>query len=207
LELPHYVTGYGTADETITGAAWPGGYAEVDEDGPVRGLVHAQDWRAVRREPGEDLGGLPLPALLSQALVAFVIDYENRRAGPYAFAANVFPRFTDDGLALDAVPTIFGITGEFRCVLERHGMVRVSGIGSGEPWVHLTAYGRRLRDAYHPLVAEISARWAEGYGGGTITALATALARVAANLEPGLPAYPVVRFVQPHGFVELGAIA
>ena len=65
LELPHYLCPYGTPDPSITG-----------------GRPHGADWRPVRRDHDVDTtSDLSVMALLSQALTAYSMEYE-QRAGP-----------------------------------------------------------------------------------------------------------------------------
>src|SRR5215210_3352177 len=83
LEHPHFPVPYGTADGSFTGG--PG-----------------VDWKPVLREPGSSVAGLPMTALLSQALVAFAIEYEKAHHGPLQWAANIL-RNMGDG-AVDVPP-------------------------------------------------------------------------------------------------------
>ena len=48
----------------------------------VRGAGHGNDWKPVERAEGDTVSTLPLTALLSQALMAFTIDYEDRFPWP-----------------------------------------------------------------------------------------------------------------------------
>ena len=60
LEHPHYPASYGLADASITGG-------------------NGVDWKPVRRTGGDPVANLPLSALVSQALVAFAMEYEEPR--------------------------------------------------------------------------------------------------------------------------------
>jgi hypothetical protein len=65
LELPHFIHPYGTPDPSITG-----------------GRPHGADWKPVRRDRDADTtSSLSMLALLSQALTAYSIAYE-QHAGP-----------------------------------------------------------------------------------------------------------------------------
>ncbi|MYA16803.1 MAG: hypothetical protein F4Z28_08565 [Gammaproteobacteria bacterium] len=90
VELPHHVTGYGAGDPSVTG----GDYV-LEDPGPPRIPAHGQDWPVVIREPGSAARHLPLPALLSQVLAAFAIDYERERLGHLSVVSN-FLRFVGD---------------------------------------------------------------------------------------------------------------
>ncbi|MFP5328226.1 MAG: hypothetical protein ACLGHT_12180, partial [Acidimicrobiia bacterium] len=84
FELPHYPASYGTADPSATGGPFMYMRARKD-DLPA----HGTDWRPVRRESTSDVTSLPITALLSQALMAFTIDYEDQFPWPLANTLNV----------------------------------------------------------------------------------------------------------------------
>ena len=96
IELPHYLTGYGAGDPSITG----GDYLP-EQPGPPRIPAHGQDWPVVLREEGDDAGQLPLPALLSEVLAAFSVDYERERLGSLQAASNFLRFVGDDGVTLE----------------------------------------------------------------------------------------------------------
>lgn len=129
LEHPHFPVTYGTADQSFTGG--PG-----------------VDWKPVPREGPAD--GLPLSALLSQALVAFGIEYETERRGPIMWAASL----------------VRGDQAVHGSGMDRHGVIE-----EGEP----TALGRTVRAAYEPLSAQIEASWRERFGGALIDEVIDAL--------------------------------
>ena len=198
LELPHYPTPYGPSDPRITG----GTYAPAKE-GPPRIPARGQDWLPVPRERVDDnakgaVASLPLPALVSQALIAFTIDYESRSA-PLPFVANLLRGIPDAGVPLSATPPMFAITGTGKSGLERHGFVTVSKRGV----VKLTAISRRVRDAHDGLVAGIEAQWRDRYGDDTVTAVRAALEAVVGKLDPNLPDHPMVVWRPGIGFADV----
>lgn len=162
LEHPHHVISYGTADPTMTGG--PG-----------------VDWKPVVRTRGVDVIALPVASLLSQALIAFAMEYERERVGPLTWAANWLPRIDDDGVAASSLPArgLHSVTNWARL-----------GILTVEDGVaRLTAPGRMARNAYMPLTERIESQWRERYGGRLIDEIESAV-RVA---DPsGLPAFPVI---------------
>jgi hypothetical protein len=202
LELPHYPTGYGAADASMTGAAW-------SPDPPRRtpsGIPHGVDWPRVRRGEGDTVSELSLSALLSQALVGFAIDYERHGLGPMELVTNVLQPIGDRGVALGAAPGNGLVVGDGRSVLERHLIVAVDphGTGTGEErLVRLTPRGRQWRDAYRPLVAEIEADWENRFGPDVVADLRHALEAVDRDLDPALPHFPVVRFELGLGFTDV----
>lgn len=192
LELPHYPVGYGAVDWRITGGA----HAPA-RPGPPRIPAHGADWAPVLRDRDADsLSGLPFFALVSQALVAFAIDYE-ARAGALWSAANVLRQIDDTGAPLAATPPAAGITGAGKSGLERHGIVTVTSDRNNPATkrVHLTPIGKQLRDAYVPLTAHVEREWKDQYGSTAVGALRNALAALSRDLDPSLPHYPTITWV------------
>lgn len=156
LEHPHFPVQYGTADSSIRGG--PG-----------------QDWKPVPRVDPSGVSSLPLSALLSQAYVAFAIEYEETN-GALARTVNVLALVPDDGLAVASLTTA-GST--VLAALERHGRVRIE-----DGTILLTSMGRDLRDGHEPKLAEIDASWRRRFGDATVDALASSLAAALAVLPP-----------------------
>jgi hypothetical protein len=201
LELPHYVTGYGPADLSMVGASWGHADAVVESSGPVRGLRHGKDWRPVLRDHPADVAALSLSALLSQALTAFAIDYEQHGRGSLPLVAGVLAGLGDGPFPPERLPAHAAVNGRGTSLLERHGIVSVSGSGASMRG-RLTSLGRQARDAYQPLTAQIEARWADRYGE-DVALLRDALEALSDHLDPALPRFPVVRFVRPEGFSQV----
>lgn len=178
LELPHYPATYGTVDSTITGGGGVGG--------------HGVDWKPVRRAPDGDVAGLPLHALLSQALVAFALDYEEggdgwlTRRGTYLVAAGVLRHVADEGTPVDIPPFRPALPHWARYMVPRHGLGDVErGV------IRLTARGRAWRDGHAGEVDRVMATWRAAYGPATVDELAAAAAAVADGLPGGLPDVPL----------------
>jgi len=119
LAHPDFPITYGTADQSFRGG--PG-----------------VDWRPVPRTERAD--GLPQSALLSQALVAFGIDYEARGLGPIMWAASM--------VRGDHAGQMSG--------MERHGFMRAGG--------ELTGPGSGCATPTRPRATRSSARGAIGSG-------------------------------------------
>lgn len=186
VELPHYPTGYGAADPSVTG----GDYVPEDP-GPPRVPAHGQDWPVVLRKPGRDTRRLPLPALLSQVLAAFAIDYERERFGSLPAVSNFFRFVGDDGVTLDLARALGGVAGNGRTLHERHRDVVVE---PGRPRdksrrVFLTPKARRQRDAYPRLVMKIEDQWREQYAA-AISPMRIALMAMNERFDVDLPDYP-----------------
>jgi hypothetical protein len=165
---------------------------------------------------------LPLTTLLSQALVAFTIEFDNTveqrmphrtatdptdtsRTGPWlisqAMWANFLRLVDEDGAPLGA------LAGPVRMTnldgMRRWGYVTVAPAPDdtrAKPpkaaWVvKPTPAGLKAQAVSGPLAAEIETRWAERFGRTEIAALSAALAAIRRQLPPGQPAYlPVARF-------------
>jgi hypothetical protein len=123
LELPHFPAGYGAADGSVTGGLWRWGRQAALRRGGRPGLefdaaeehraadaweaasggalyvaAARQDWKPVLRDEGDTVTALPLSALLSEALMAFTIDYEGSGGLSLAATANVVRHMDDEGV-------------------------------------------------------------------------------------------------------------
>ena len=163
VELPHFPTGYGQGDSSFTG----GPYVE-GQPGPPRIPAHGEEWPVVLRDPAlvEDL---PLPALLSQVLIAFTIDYDTEARGVFGGLNNAirfFRHLPDSGIPLAHAKETGDVTGTGRSNFERHRLVYVE---SGT--VFPTDRGRAVRDAYPARAFEIEAEWRERFGADRVDGL------------------------------------
>jgi len=146
LDHPDFPITYGTADQSFTGG--PG-----------------VDWKPVPRGVG-DVSALPRSALLSQALVAFGIEYEQRKGGPIMWGASLTRG--------DHVSQSSG--------MERHGVIR-----GGKP----TTLGVAMRDAYAPLCEQIEASWRGRFGSSLIDEVIDAV-----HVDGGYSTFPWVRWTR-----------
>ena len=189
IELPWCLTGYGPADASITG-----GNHIAAEPGPPRIPHHGQDWPVVLRKPNTDVSQQPLPALLSQALAGFTIDYEWEIFGYGAglnATANLLQHVSDKGISLSDATARGEVSGNGKAGAERH---LVAVVEPGKPRdmtrrVLLTPKGKRARDSYAYLVTQVERDWHERYGG-CVQELRTALEAIDGELGEGLPNYP-----------------
>ena len=201
LELAHYPMTYGGSDISVLGGPWVAAKA-----GPPRIPAHGADWVPVVRGDGDTVSGLPLHALLSQALVAFLIDYEDRARFPMFAAAQLADTMPAGKVPLVDLPPILGVTGAGKSGLERHGIVRVTGSGDRRI-ASLTPVGTQIRDAYVPTVAGIGDGWDERYGTALVADLRAALERVDEKLDDDLPDHVVVRHKPFIGFRDVSLTA
>jgi hypothetical protein len=150
--------------------------------------------------PPED----PLPTLLSRALTAFTIEFDNLAEERIAAAgsrpwiasqamwANHLRFVGDDGIAArDLMHRSLVSRSTMRTRLGALRRWRYVTLDAADV-VRLTDAGRRSRDVWRPLAAEVEARWAVRHGDAAIDALRAALAPAAAADAP-LPRHlPIV---------------
>jgi DNA-binding MarR family transcriptional regulator len=159
---------------------------------------------------------VPLSSLLSRALVAFTVEFDNE-------AEHRLPhRTTNHGVSLGAPysPWLVSMAMWFNCMrfvaedgiavrelerrartptnlagMERWGYVRVAPDPADRrpkppksAWlVRATPGGKLAYAVWEPLVAEIAQRWEERFGAATMETLRVSLASIAAQLDPALP--------------------
>src|SRR5262249_49856998 len=153
---------------------------------------------------------LPLPTLLSQALVAFTIEFDNEfehrmphrtavaggHRGPWLTSMAMWSNFMrvvpDEGVPLREMRGHARITNLGG--LERWGYVSVEPADrrAAEQWVRSTRAGRAAQGVWRPLADEIEQRWRGRFGDAAVDELREALSALA---DPRLPRYlPVVGF-------------
>jgi hypothetical protein len=198
LELPHHPISYGPSDPRATG-----GRAVAGNAGPPRIPAHGTDWVPVPRTDPGAVHALALHALLSQALMAFTIDVEERTGFPMGMAAMLARSMPGPTAPLTALPQLLGVTGNGKSLLERHGLMRVSGAESAKI-AALTPLGERVRDAHASTVAATEESWHQRHGAAA-PELAGALAAVEARLPAGLPDHVAVRYVAGAGFADMSS--
>jgi hypothetical protein len=190
LEWPHYPTGYGPADHSITGGAYVASGGQTDSKVPT----HGQDWAPVLRHDvdGSSVAGLPVSALMSEAFVGFAADFEELRIGGLHLAATVLRLLPDDGLPVSSIPMLRRLKGDGKSVLERHGyieIIRDADNAKGRLAVP-TPRGRYTRDQYNSTVASVEDRWGSMYG-----------TEVVAQLRSALESFDVDRSL-PHSVID-----
>jgi hypothetical protein len=185
LEWPHYPTGYGPADHSVTGGVYALGGGQTDSKVPTHGM----DWASVIRHDvaGSSVEGLPVSALLSQAFVACAADFEELWLGGLHLAATVLRLLPDEGVPVTDIPLLSRLKGDGKSVLERHGYIEIRR-DPGDPKVRVavpTARGRHTRDQYASTVARVEERWGPKYGADVVAKLRSALE--ALEIDRSLP--------------------
>ncbi len=160
--------------------------------------------------------GIPsLSALLSQALVAFTIEFDNEAEhrlphrttdhgasghGDGAWLVslvmweNCLRHVTDQPITVGELETR-ARTGTNLDGMRRWGYITIDGaarkIHKGRPGpdavLRATAAGLRAREVWLPLPGLIEQRWRERFGTGQVDQLRESLVTVASQLDPGLP--------------------
>jgi hypothetical protein len=184
FELPHFPASYGTADPSAIGGPYMQG-GKRTEGVPM----HGKDWRPVPRADGDTVSSLPITALLSQVLMAFTIDYEDRFPWPLESTLNVLCHIGEAPQPLADVPGDHGITGAGKSLLERH-LIAVVSREAANPKTKLVALTDRgvLVLQHHPRRLEaVEAEWTERFGTDTVTALRAALVPLAASASAAVP--------------------
>ena len=175
LEWPHYPTGYGPADHSVTGGVYALGGGQTDSKVPT----HAEDWAPVLRHDvaGSSVEELPVTALLSQAFVAFAADFEELWIGGLHLAATVLRLLPDEGAPVSGIPMLSRLKGDGKSVLERHGFIEIRR-SADSPTIRMavpTARGRYTRDQYASTVMRVEDRWRTKYGADVVDAIRSAL--------------------------------
>jgi hypothetical protein len=146
---------------------------------------------------------LPLSALLSQALVAFTIEFDNEAerqlhartdARPFPVSLvmwyNCLRYVGESSIAPDRL---------MRCARTRTnlpGMLRWRYVELDETGdIRATRLGRLMRRIWEPLSGEIEARWSERFGSATVVELRATLEAIVTELDPALPdCLPILQY-------------
>ncbi len=139
----------------------------------------------VLRDPNTPLSTLPLSALLSQALMAFAIDYEADGRGWFAPTASVFRLLGEEGLPLELLPADAAVSGSGKSTLERHGLLVVERDPANKRRriARLTDRGRMMRDSYPLRVAAVEQIWRTIFGGALLGRLRSSLEAIASEFQ------------------------
>lgn len=186
---PWCLTGYGPGDASVTG----GGHT-LGAVGPPRIPSHGADWPVVLRKDAARVRRRPLPALLSEALAAFTVDYEWDAFGYGAglgSTSNLLQFVKGPGMALEEAAARGDVRGNGKSGLERHLVVVVEPgtPADGSRRVYLTPKGQRARDSHAHLVVAVEHDWQRRYGK-AVAALRQVLERLDRQLGEGWPNYP-----------------
>lgn len=180
---------FDAAEEHRAADAW-----EAASGGALHVAAAGQDWKPVLRDEGDTVTALPLSALLSEALMALTLDYEGSGGLSLAATANVVRHMDDDGVDV----ALRARRGKERgppipahpmlSLLERHEYAAVEANPEQRKGrFRLTEKGRRVRDAYEPVLAAVEQRWERRYGASVVHGVRASLEAVADPLDGGPP--------------------
>lgn len=158
LEYPHYPAAYGPADASVTGG-------------------NGRDWSAVVREPGDTVSHLPLSALVSQAIVAFAMRYEDSSPVAFALAASIISRIAPEGRPVSEIRDPVGLSA-----LTRHGFLNIVQNKRTKLAV-LTSRGQAVRANHKARVDTVEREWEDSFGSQNITRLRAILEEVELRIE------------------------
>jgi DNA-binding MarR family transcriptional regulator len=186
FELPHFPASYGSADPSAVGGSF---VPPSSADGVP---AHGQDWTPVGRADGDTVSSLPLTALLSQALMAFTIDYESRFPWPLASTTTVLCHLDAQPRPLADVPEVrghHGIKGNGKTLLERHliAVVTRDPADTRRKLVALTDRGVLVMQHHPTRLEAVESMWRGRYGDAVVTHLRDALGPLASAASPAMP--------------------
>jgi DNA-binding MarR family transcriptional regulator len=136
-----------------------------------------------------------LPALLSRILLAFAIDFESESNVSLAICANVLRLSGEEELRVQGLPRLAGISKEAVAMalgfLEKRGYAAVTAASPGARTkaLVLTPKGRRAREEYQRLRADIEDRWGKRFSA-AVTRLRNSLEQMESSLLACLKPYP-----------------
>jgi hypothetical protein len=139
---------------------------------------------------------LQLAVLLSQALLAYTLDFERQSEISLPLAANFVRVLDEKGISVRDVPVAAGVSKEATAMaltfLAKTSHVVVVGATAATKIARLSPNGRDLQKACGPLHASIEERLRERFGADPVRRLRSSLERVLehADLARGLEPHP-----------------
>jgi len=112
-----------------------------------------------------DRTALPLPTLLSKALLAFAVEFDRRSPAPLALCANVLRVIGDDGARVSDLASLTGGSPEVSAIGWRlRPYVAVGAVRGRGRIARLTPAGRAVQASYPRALETTEARWRERFG-------------------------------------------
>jgi len=153
------------------------------------------------RPDGADISGLPLPALLSRALLSLAVEYERECGLSLAVSANLLRVLGAEGTRIRDLPVLTGVSKE--AVSWAMGMLLRGSLAAESPdpaasrgkLVRLTPRGLQARQVYQKSLGALEERWRDRFTSSIIDALRQSLAALATGSH-GKPA-PLFRGLEP----------
>lgn len=161
--------------------------------------------RAPNSRPSREQGSassLPLPALLSKALLAFAIEFERESDASLAIAENVVRVLDEKGVRVRDLPLLTGVSKEAIAMamgfLEKRGFAVVGPDPSASrtKLARLTPKGQAAKDDSRRLLATVEQRWEARYGKDTVRAVRESLEPLVG--EATAESSPLFQGLEPH---------
>jgi hypothetical protein len=127
------------------------------------------DWKPVTRGDGDTVSHLPLSALVSQAIVAFAMKYEEQSPVALSLSTGMISRIADEGQPLREIGRSAAVSA-----LIRHGFMHVN-CRDGIETKFLTPRGLKVKRIYWQRIHGVEARWREKLGDDLISTLRNAI--------------------------------
>ncbi len=149
-----------------------------------------------------DVAGLPLPALLSRALLSFALEYERESELSLAVSANLLRVLDAEGTRLRDLPARTGISKE--AVSWALGILTRARLAVETPdpaasrgkVARLTPRGLDAQRVYQEFVSTVEERWQDRFGAIAIAALRQALEALVTSPDDEPP--PLFKALEPY---------
>jgi DNA-binding MarR family transcriptional regulator len=145
---------------------------------------------------GAAAGTLRVAALLSQALLAYTLNFERESELSLPLAANFVRVLDEKGISVRDLPVAAGVSKEATVMaltfLAKTGHVVLEGATAATKVARLSPKGRELQKACGRLHANVDERWRRRFGAADVRRLRSSLERVLehADLARGLEPHP-----------------
>jgi hypothetical protein len=152
---------------------------ELPEYLPIVGSANGMATGISPRGKSAAASRLQLSALLSQALLAYAIDFEGESELSLPLSANFVRVLDERGVPVRELPLVAGVSKEatsmaLKC-LARAGHVVVEGASASTSLSRLTAKGREAQERAPRLHAEVEVRWETRFGPAEVRRLRASL--------------------------------
>ncbi len=170
--------GFSTRASSLPGELWSG---RCEHQGWENGGGSGVDWKPVPRIGSDTVSNLPLSALVSQALVAFAMQYEELSPVAFSLSASVIGQIPAEGRRLQELGRSPGVAA-----LIRHGFVDATG-PSGREIASLTPRGLDVQRRYETRIQIVETSWQRQFGKDRVAALVGALQEAEVRQGSGEP--------------------
>lgn len=140
-----------------------------------------QAWEASDVYPArsaESSGPLPLPALLSQVLLAFAMEFDRMSRAPLALCANTLRILSESPIPVAEIPRLTGASPETSGIgwqIKPYVSIEANPGASRGKAVRLSPLGIRTQQTCHELIGKIEKGWKTRFGKDTVDRLRDSL--------------------------------